>query len=236
MSEAASASGPDFSQGIALSEIPSESTIAGRVGEDPVLLSSFEGELFAVGGSCTHYGGHLGEGLLRGTTVRCPLHHACFDLKTGAVLRTPALDPVYQWLFETESERVVGIRGNCRNDKLGSPNSAVQRIIIVGGGAAGLACANDLRRRGFDGEVTILSADTDPPCDRPNLSKDYLAGTAPEEWLWLRGDDWYADNRIELRLGAEVTECHHSERRAILLRPSPDRHRFRAQPSHASRV
>jgi NADPH-dependent 2,4-dienoyl-CoA reductase/sulfur reductase-like enzyme len=51
----------------------------------------------------------------------------------------------------------------------------------------------------------MLSADHDPPCDRPNLSKDYLAGTAPEEWIPLRTDDWYRDNRIDLRLGVEVT-------------------------------
>ena len=102
MGEAAGASGPDFSQGIALGEIPAEGTIAGRTGDNPVLLSRLDGELYAVGGSCTHYGGNLGEGLARGTTVRCPLHHACFDLRTGAVLRAPALDPVDRWLVEIE--------------------------------------------------------------------------------------------------------------------------------------
>jgi len=122
------------------------------------------------------------------------------------VLRAPALDPVDRWLVEVEGGRAF-IRRRIEQSEvsLSSAGSGIGKIVIVGGGAAGLACANELRRRGFDGEVTILSADGDPPCDRPNLSKDYLAGTAPEEWLWLRREDWYADNRVGLHLGAEVT-------------------------------
>jgi NADPH-dependent 2,4-dienoyl-CoA reductase/sulfur reductase-like enzyme/nitrite reductase/ring-hydroxylating ferredoxin subunit len=205
MGEAASATGPDFSEGIALSEIPGTGTIAGRVGEEPVLLSRFDGQLFAVGGSCTHYGAALADGRIAGAEVRCPLHHACFDLRTGARLRAPALDPLTRWRVETEDDRAF-VRG-----KLGSeaespePQTDVRKIVIVGGGAAGLACAHELRRLGYSGEITMLSADADPPCDRPNLSKDYLAGDMPEDWLWLRSDDWYLENRVDLRLSTEVT-------------------------------
>ena len=213
MGEAAAASGPDFSHGIALSELPSEGTVAGRVGDDPVLLSRLGGELFAIGGSCTHYGGNLGEGLARGTTVRCPLHHACFDLRTGAALRAPALDPVDRWAVELEEDRVF-VRRKIEPGDFSAPARAgdIRNIVIIGGGAAGLACAHELRRLGFSGDITILSADRDPPCDRPNLSKDYLAGTAPEEWLWLRGDDWYRENDVKLRLATEVTRIDAEER------------------------
>jgi apoptosis-inducing factor 3 len=203
--EAAGASGLDFSLGIVLGEIPDEGMISGRVGDEPVLLSRFDGELFAIGGACTHYGGNLGEGLAKGTSVRCPLHHACFDLRTGAVLRAPALDPVDPWEVEIEGGRAF-VRRKIEPESRTPLETEIGKIVIIGGGAAGLACANELRRRGFTGEVTILSADADPPCDRPNLSKDYLAGTAPEEWLWLRGEDWYSDNRIDLRLSTEVTD------------------------------
>jgi NADPH-dependent 2,4-dienoyl-CoA reductase/sulfur reductase-like enzyme/nitrite reductase/ring-hydroxylating ferredoxin subunit len=206
LAESGSASGSDFSQGIKLDEIPSQGTIAGRVGDEPVLLSRLGGELFAIGATCTHYGGNLGDGLSEGTTVRCPLHHACFDLRTGAVLRAPALDPVDRWQVEVEGDRVF-VR-----HRIGQPEAfqsevdeSVRNIVIIGGGAAGLACANELRRRGFSGAITMLSADLDPPCDRPNLSKDYLAGHAPEQWLWLRGEGWYAKNRIDLQLSTEVT-------------------------------
>ncbi|WP_255984685.1 FAD-dependent oxidoreductase, partial [Klebsiella pneumoniae] len=79
-------------------------------------------------------------------------------------------------------------------------------IVIVGGGAAGFAAAEMLRRRGFAGSLTMLSADASPPCDRPNLSKDYLAGTAPEDWIPLKPDAFYADHAIDLRLGVEVAK------------------------------
>jgi NADPH-dependent 2,4-dienoyl-CoA reductase/sulfur reductase-like enzyme len=78
-------------------------------------------------------------------------------------------------------------------------------IVIVGGGAAGFAAAEMLRRHGFAGEIAMLSHDSAAPVDRPNLSKDYLAGSAPEDWVPLRGPDWYADNNVTLELGTEVT-------------------------------
>src|SRR5208282_4126185 len=82
----------------------------------------------------------------------------------------------------------------------GGPN----RIVIVGGGAAGFAAAEMLRRRNYEGEIVMLSSDDAPPVERPNLSKDYLAGGAPEDWLPLRPDSCYCDNAIDLRLQATV--------------------------------
>jgi NADPH-dependent 2,4-dienoyl-CoA reductase/sulfur reductase-like enzyme/nitrite reductase/ring-hydroxylating ferredoxin subunit len=211
--EAAKATGPDFSAGIALSDIPAGGTIAGHVGDDSVLLSNFDGQLYAIGGTCTHYGGNLADGVSEGGSVRCPLHHACFDLRTGAVLRAPALDPVDRWEVEREGERAF-VRRKLEPSSAGTrPDSEVRKIVIVGGGAAGLSCAHELRRLGFSGDVTMLSADADPPCDRPNLSKDYLAGGMPDDWLWLRGEDWYSDNRIDLRLSTEVGRIDSAARR-----------------------
>jgi NADPH-dependent 2,4-dienoyl-CoA reductase/sulfur reductase-like enzyme/nitrite reductase/ring-hydroxylating ferredoxin subunit len=211
--EAKAASGPDLSAGIRLDDIPEGSTVAGRVGDDPVLLSRIDGELYAVGGACTHYGAHLSDGIAAGGSIRCPLHHACFDLKTGAPLRTPALDPLDRWKVDVDSERAY-VSYKLERESAGRLQTEVSKIVIIGGGAAGLACANELRRLGFSGAVTILSADPDAPCDRPNLSKDYLAGTAPEEWLPLRSDDWYSENRVELCLAAEVTHID-SESRTV---------------------
>jgi apoptosis-inducing factor 3 len=103
--EAKGATGPDFSAGVSLNEIPENGTIAGRVGDEPILLSRFDGEFFAVSGACTHYGAHLADGLASGKSVRCPLHHACFDLRTGESRRAPALDPLDRWQVDVDSEK-----------------------------------------------------------------------------------------------------------------------------------
>ena len=198
------ATGPDFALGIPMDDVPAESTLAGRVGDQPVLLSRLGGEWFAVSGGCTHYGAPLADGLFDGTAVRCPWHHACFDLKTGAALRAPALDPLDRWRVEVAGGTVF-VRDKLEAAATPPMRSDVQRVVIVGGGAAGVGCANELRRLGYSGAITMLSADGDPPVDRPNLSKDYLAGVAPEEWMPLRPSEWYADNRIDLRLNIEVT-------------------------------
>src|SRR4051794_38300555 len=81
----------------------------------------------------------------------------------------------------------------------------LEQIVIVGGGAAGFAAAEMLRREGFGGGVTMLSADDAPPCDRPNLSKDYLAGSAPEAWIPLRDEAFYREQAIDLHLQARVS-------------------------------
>ena len=205
MADQASPSGPDLTQGIAFSDL-TDGRLAGHIGDDEVLLVRSGSELFAIGAHCTHYHGPLAEGIVAGESVRCPWHHACFDLRTGEAVRAPALSPVECWKVERRDGRIF-VR-----EKLPQPKprqapaaDAPRRIVIVGGGAAGFAAAEMLRRRGFDGGIAMLSSDSAAPVDRPNLSKDYLAGGAPEDWLPLRPDGFYADNKIELHLSAEVT-------------------------------
>jgi NADPH-dependent 2,4-dienoyl-CoA reductase/sulfur reductase-like enzyme len=82
---------------------------------------------------------------------------------------------------------------------------APDKIAIVGGGAAGFAAAEMLRRQDYRGSIVMLSTEAAAPVDRPNLSKDYLAGSAPEDWVPLRPDDFYAEAKIDLRLNTEVT-------------------------------
>lgn len=197
----------DFSQGVTLSDIPGTGVVRGHVGDEAVLLARVDGQLHAVSGSCTHYGGPLAEGLRVGDEIRCPWHHACFSLRTGQALKAPAFAPLACWEVEIEGDKAFVRRTREAASKpVPKPAAPVpDRVLVIGGGAAGFACAQRLRERGFAGSITLLSADGDPPCDRPNLSKDYLAGTAAEAWIPLQAPEFYSDHRIDLRLDCKVT-------------------------------
>jgi len=207
MSEpAVTPAGPDLAGGIPITTLPDSGILLGHVGDTPVLVSRRGHELLAIGGTCTHWGGPLAEGLVVGDTIRCPWHHACFSMRTGEALHAPALDPVSCWRVDQKDgmvyvrEQVAPSSAAVRKEGRGTPES----VVIIGGGAAGNAAAEMLRREGYVGRITVLSADAAVPCDRPNLSKGFLAGTAPVEYTLLRTPEFYAERRIDLLLGARV--------------------------------
>ena len=199
--------GPDLAQGVPTETQADGGMLAGHVGEDAVLLARRGDAFFAIGASCSHYHGPLAEGLMVGDTVRCPWHHACFSLRTGEALRAPALGPVACWATAVRDGKVF-VREKAAAPKQAAAAApaagAPQRIVIVGGGAAGFAAAEMLRRLRFQGSIVMLSEDDAPPVDRPNLSKDYLAGSAQEDWVPLRADDFYTEQGIALRLKTSV--------------------------------
>ena len=172
--------GPDFSQGVALNSLVDGEMLLGHVGGEPAVLVRRGADLFAVGATCTHYGAPLSEGLVVGDTVRCPWHHACFSLRTGTALRPPALNSLTRWRVEQRDGMAFVREPQPAADMPPAPiaRDLPNSVIIIGGGGAGNAAAETLRREGYAGAITLLSAEASPPCDRPNLSKDYLAGTA----------------------------------------------------------
>jgi apoptosis-inducing factor 3 len=207
MGEPAKPTGPDLTQGIPAADLADGGMLVGHVGDDNVLVARRGAEVFAIDAACSHYGGPLADGLLVDDTVRCPWHHACFNLRTGAPLHPPALSPLACWQVEHRGGKVfVSGRKEAPATKRpgGAADDAPRRIVIIGGGAAGFAAAQKLRGEGFGGDVTMLSDDAASPVDRPNLSKDYLAGKAPEEWVPLRPPEFYAENHIDLRLSTKV--------------------------------
>jgi len=220
--------GPDFTKGVPNANLPEGGMVLGHVGGEAVLLVRDGRALFAIGAECTHYHGPLAEGALVAGTVRCPWHHACFSLRTGEALRAPALNPVACWRVE-QGDGMIYVREKlqpaarpARTAAQAGPDS----IVIIGGGAAGNAAAEMLRRESYAGPVTLLSADDARPYDRPNLSKDYLAGNAPEEWIPLRSPEFYAEHGIELKLGARAAAIDAKAREVQLADGS--RHRYGA--------
>jgi NADPH-dependent 2,4-dienoyl-CoA reductase/sulfur reductase-like enzyme/nitrite reductase/ring-hydroxylating ferredoxin subunit len=199
-------SGPDLTKGVAISTIADGAMLLGHAHGEPVLLVRRGDALFAIGAICTHYGAPLADGLLVDDTVRCPWHHACFSLRTGEALRPPALDPVSCWHVEQrDGTAYVGTkRERARSPSLPAKAGIPECVVIVGGGAAGNAAAEMLRRLGYSGRITMLSADSSGPCDRPNLSKGYLSGAASAESNPLRPADFYREHRIEVKLDARV--------------------------------
>jgi len=209
--------GPDLAQGISLAELPDGAKLTGHVADEPVLLVRRGANVFAIGAHCTHYQGPLADGLIVDDTVRCPWHHACFDLRTGEALRAPALSPLDTWLVKQRDGKIFVREKRAQPGAKPPVKSGVpDKIVIVGGGAAGFAAAEMLRRQKYEGGIVILSSDDAPPVDRPNLSKDYLAGSAPEEWVPLRDANFYSENAIDLRLNATVAGINVGSREVAL--------------------
>jgi apoptosis-inducing factor 3 len=213
-------SGLDFAEGVSLAEFSGGAMLQGHNKSEPILVAQRGDSFFAMGASCTHYGAPLAEGLLADDTVRtvlnrCPWHHACFNLRTGEALRAPALDPVSSWKVEISGGKLFVREKQPEKKGPVHPARVPANVIIVGGGAAANAAAEMLRREGYSGAVTMISADDAVPYDRPNLSKEFLAGTASEEWIPLRSMDFYREREIELLLNTRVAAIDPREKSVL---------------------
>lgn len=207
--------GPDLTRGVARAQFTGQKLL-GHVGDREILLVRSGAGIFAIDAHCTHYHGPLAEGLVVGESIRCPWHHACFDLRSGEAMHAPAIAPLASWRVEQKDELIfVREKRTPEKNAFAALPSAPQRIVIVGGGAAGFAAAEMLRREGFAGSVIMFSSDADSPVDRPNLSKDYLAGSAPEDWMPLRPDGYYKDVKIDLRLNTEIVSIDIKARQVV---------------------
>jgi NADPH-dependent 2,4-dienoyl-CoA reductase/sulfur reductase-like enzyme/nitrite reductase/ring-hydroxylating ferredoxin subunit len=195
--------GPDLAMGVAAADVPEGGSLLGHARGEAVLLVRRGAEAFAVGATCTHYGGPLAEGLVVGEEVRCPWHHACFSLRTGEATGAPALNPVSCFDVESRDGRlfVLGKREALTARPAGSGPSSV---VIIGAGAAGNACAETMRAEGYAGPIAMIGAEATGPVDRPNLSKDFLAGNAPLEWMVLRDKDFYREQQVQLLVNTQV--------------------------------
>ncbi|WP_204378307.1 FAD-dependent oxidoreductase [Hymenobacter lapidarius] len=213
--------GPDFATaGIALADLADGIMLRGHAHGEPVLLVRRGDELLAVGALCSHFGAPLETGLLVGDTVRCPWHHACFSLHTGAALRAPALDPLPRWTVERRDGRAY-VTEKQERDPLApeSPPATAKnaphpkQVVIIGAGGAGSAAAEMLRREGYQGRITLLDEEADVPYDRTVLSKSFSPDDA--QHIALRPAGFYAAHGIDIIRG-EVAALDVSGRRVRL--------------------
>ena len=80
------------------------------------------------------------------------------------------------------------------------------KTVIIGGSHAAISLAAQLRHLSPEAGITIISADTEVPYQRPPLSKGYMSGKVTFDQVVLRPEDWYGPNRIELLRGARAGE------------------------------
>src|SRR5947209_2400896 len=128
---------PDLTKGVPFSSMADGGFLLGQVGDEAVLLVRQGTQVFAIGAECTHYHGPLAEGVVTDGVVRCPWHHACFDVRTGEALHAPALSPVACWTVERQGDTVT-VHEKIEQPKpqpRGRASATPDRIVIVGGGA-----------------------------------------------------------------------------------------------------
>ncbi len=173
--------------------------------EHNALLCRINDEFFAVGASCTHYGAPLEEGVLKGDTIICPWHHACFNAKNGDLLEPPAMDalPVFELKIDGESIQ-INVPDEIESSRLPGmvkkdSSTDNRTFVILGAGASAYSAAQSMRENGFRGNIVMVTKENRKPYDRPNLSKDYLAGNSEPEWMPLRPDDFFEEYGIEIR-------------------------------------
>src|SRR6185295_9284473 len=198
MGQAKQLTGPDLAKGLNAVDIPEGVPLVGHARGEAVILVRKGSDIHALGATCTHYSGPLDEGVIVGDTVRCPWHHACFDVRTGEAVGAPALEPVPCYEVVRNGDKVLVGAKRPRAAVPAQPAGTPAKVVIVGAGAAGTAAAEKLRRLGHAGAITLVTNEAPGPVDRPNLSKDFLAGNAPMEWVTLRDDAFYQGANIEL--------------------------------------
>lgn len=186
------------------------------VGDGSCLLLRTADGYRAFPASCPHYHGPLHLGLLDDHRLTCPWHQAVFDVRDGDLLEPPSFFglPSYPVRLE-DGDVVVTVPDDDRGTRsmpMAQPDlqSDPRTVLLVGAGAAGGMAAESLRQAGYAGRIVMVSAEDKPPYDRPNCSKDLLAGSMPASWMPLRSPKFYEKHGVERRrstvVSAEVAE------------------------------
>src|SRR5450759_4793625 len=177
------------------------------VGGKKVLLARVDGSFYATAARCPHWGGPLPEGTLHAPRLLCPWHKATFAVRNGALLEPPALDGIAAFRVRVDGDDVYvdrfeePRRGRTMPMYACDPEQDQRVVAIIVAGAAAAAAAEALRQQFFIGRIVMIGPEDQCPYDRPNLSKDFLAGELEAKWLPLRSPEFYEEHTIERVVG-----------------------------------
>ena len=216
MGEPVPPTGPDLTRGVAFGDVPNGGMLVGQADGEAVILVRRGQDVWAVAATCAHWSGPLPDGIVVDCQIRCPWHHAWFDVRTGEAVGPPSPRDIATWEVHREGDRVrVGKKRPAGVSRSGA--TGPRSVVMVGAGGAADFAAATLRREGYGGPITLIGRDDERvPMDRPNLSKDFLSGVAPEEWLPIRDTKYYRNHDIEMVSGVEVTKLDPAAHRVTL--------------------
>jgi len=187
-----------------LDELPVGTMKKVTAGETPCLVVRLADGVHAYPARCPHYDGPLHKGVLDGDRLVCPWHQAVYDAGTGDLIEPPSFSALPPYDVRVEGGDVIielpDKPARARAMAAATPDEADPRtVVIVGAGAAGAAACEALRHSGYTGRITMLSGEDRLPYDRPNCSKDLLAGTMQAAWMPLRSPAFYEKHGVERR-------------------------------------
>ena len=185
--------------------IAADGMLGVEIGDRKLLLVRLGDQILAFDGFCPHAGATLAEGVRCGERVICPWHKASFDLRSGARLEPPAVDPLPRYMARIEAGRVLVSLQHISTASKSAVVTDDRCFVVLGAGAAGQSAAQTLREEGFGGRVVMVSHEVELPYDRTVLSKYKLSGEPGAEKTPLQDAAFYARHRVERRR-AEITE------------------------------
>ncbi|KAJ1351357.1 hypothetical protein KIN20_007350 [Parelaphostrongylus tenuis] len=190
------------------SEVPPGTKKMFYLREKPILVINDDGNLYAITGICSHYKNPLEDGVYSKGRIRCPLHGACFNVKTGDIEDYPGFDSLYSYEVEDiDGDLILNTTENQLANTRRTRKSTVTLlsddfpIIVVGGGISAESFVEHARINGCSAPITMITQDRLPPYDRVKLSKNPVV-TAEE--IRLRSDEYYKEILIDIMTSTRV--------------------------------
>jgi NADPH-dependent 2,4-dienoyl-CoA reductase/sulfur reductase-like enzyme/nitrite reductase/ring-hydroxylating ferredoxin subunit len=214
---------PTWEEAIREEKLQIDVPVAVKIGKKTVLLLRTKDGIHAIGGKCPHYGAPLAEGVVLDHVLTCPWHNARFEVASGEVKSPPAPDDLTLYSVKVENGVVYvkktepeSTQEKRKQSAGGGKGRKEEVFVIIGAGAAGSTAATTLRREGFGGRIILLTEEEELPYDRPNLSKDYLAGELKREWMPLRPAAFYGEMEIEILRNYKVVGVELDQKKVTL--------------------